>query len=71
MAERDFSLMNAIVTDKSRTSQLLLLAKMYIKAELMMLARDCRKCAALKADREEGRHCHCDIWQPPEDLKAF
>ena len=71
MAERDFSLMNAIVTDKSRTSQLLLLAKMYIKAELMMLARDCRKCAALKAGREEGRHCHCDIWQPPEDLKAF
>ena len=39
MAERDFSLMNAIVADKSRTSQLLLLAKMYIKAEILQLAK--------------------------------
>ena len=47
MAERDFSLMNAIVADKSRTSQLLLLAKMYIKTEIMGLARSCKQCKVL------------------------
>ena len=56
MAERDFSLMNAIVADKSRTSQLLLLAKMYIKAEILELARSCKQCKVLSSVEEDGRH---------------
>ena len=68
MAERDFSLMNAIVADKSRTSQLLLLAKMYIKAEIMGLARSCKQCKVLSSVDEDGRHCHCHLWQPTDEL---
>jgi hypothetical protein len=45
-AERDFSLMNLILGDlrKNITSQLLLLAKMFITAEIRSLARNCTKC---------------------------
>jgi hypothetical protein len=44
--QRDFSLMNLIVGDhrKNQTSQLLLLAKMFITAEIRSLARTCKRC---------------------------
>ena len=69
-AERDFSLMNLIVGDprKNRTSQLLLLAKMFITAEIRSLARNCKRCKTLSLRGEQSPHCHCSLWHPPEDL---
>ena len=69
-AERDFLLMNLIVGDpkKNRTSQLLLLAKMFITAEIRSLAKDCQKCLTLLQVGEQSSHCHCHLWHPPEDL---
>ena len=69
-AERDFSLMNLIVGDpnKCRTSQLLLLSKMFITAELRKLARNCKKCKKVKERNDVSAHCHCELWIPPEDL---
>ena len=68
-AERDFSLMNLIAGDpiKNKTSQLLLLTKMFITAEIRSLARNCKKCLE-KEKGEKTSHCHCDLWIPPEDL---
>jgi len=80
-AERDFSLMNSFLADKSRnsTSLQLLLTKMHIKAEGLSLQRSCQKCKLLsrKASKstsmrnQEGQHCHCNHWQPPEDLQGM
>ena len=69
-AERDFSLMNLIVGDprKNQTSQLLLLAKMFITAEIRSLARTCKRCQTLAARGEQSPHCHCSLWHPPEDF---
>ena len=69
-AERDFSLMNLIVGDprKNRTSQQLLLAKMFITAEIRALAKNCQKCKTSLERGEQSSHCHCELWQPPEDL---
>ena len=69
-AERDFSLMNLIVGDptKSRTSQLLLLTKMFITAELRSLDKGCKKCLKGKENGEQSAYCHCELWNIPEDL---
>ena len=71
-AERDFSLMNLILGDlrKNRTSQLLLLAKMFITAEIRSLARDCAKCKESLRKGEQSSHCHCELWVPNEALLA-
>ena len=62
--------MNLIVGDprKNRTSQLLLLAKMFITAEIRSLARNCRRLKTLSDKGEQSPHCHCSLWHPPEDL---
>ena len=69
-AERDFSLMNLIVGDprKNRTSQLLLLAKMFITADIRALARNCPRCKSLEEKGEQSPHCHCSLWHPSEEL---
>ena len=69
-SERDFSLMNSILADKSNrcTSLELLQAKMYVKAECMYLKRNCGECRKLKKQNKESDHCHCDQWNPPEAL---
>ena len=71
-AERDFSLMNAFLADKSKnkTSLKLLLTKMHIKAECLSLSRSCAKCKVLKVQGKEGTHCHCVQWKPTEELLA-
>ena len=65
-AERDFSLMNAFLADKSknRTSLLNLLALMHVKAECLSLSRNCKECTKLKQEGKEKRHCHCAQWKP-------
>ena len=68
MAERDFSLMNAIVADKSRNSQLLYWPRCIIQAEILQLAKLCVK--VLSSVEEDGRHCHCHLWQPPELMRG-
>ena len=62
--------MNLIVGDhrKNQTSQLLLMAKMFITAEIRSLARTCKRCQTLSVRGEQSPHCHCSLWQPPEDL---
>ena len=62
--------MNLIFGDprKNRTSQLLLLAKMFIAAEIRSLARACKRCKLLSVKGEQLPHCHCSLWHPPEDL---
>ena len=77
-AERDFSLMNSFLADKSRnsTSLRLLQTKMHVKAEGLSLQRSCRKCRLLSKKKstsdgkssQEGQHCHCNNWEPPEAL---
>ena len=69
-AERNFSLMNLIVGDprKNRTSQLLLLVKMLITAEMRALASSCSRCKALESKGEQSPHCHCSLWYPSEEL---
>jgi hypothetical protein len=71
-AERDFSLMNAFLADKSKnkSSLKLLLTKMHIKAECLSLARSCAKCKVLKVQGKEGTHWHCVQWKPSEELLA-
>lgn len=77
-AERDYSLMNSFLADKTRnaTSLRLLLTKMHVKAEGLSLKRSCQKCKLLgkklqKSDgksSQESQHCHCNHWEPPESL---
>ena len=71
-AERDFSLMNAFLSDphKSSMSHRLLLSKMHVKAECLSLARHCSKCQTLAQKDERSNHCHCEKWSPPEELLA-
>jgi hypothetical protein len=71
-AERDFSLMNLILGDlrKNRTSQLLLLAKMFITAEIRSLSRNCTKCKESLRKGEQSSHCHCELWVRDEALLA-
>ena len=71
-AERDFSLMNAFLSDphKNSMSHKLLLSKMHVKAECLSLARHCGKCQNLAQKDEKSYHCHCEKWSPPEELLA-
>jgi hypothetical protein len=71
MAERDFSFMNAIVADKSRNSQLLYWPRCIIQAEILQLAKSCKYCVkVLSSVEEDGRHCHCHLWQSPELMRG-
>ena len=51
-----------------QVSQLLLLANMYIKAEIFDLVRSCMHCKVLSTIKEDGRHCHCHLWKPSDEL---
>ena len=56
-AERDFSLLNFFVGDpmRNRTSEKVLNAKMQIKAELLSLSQNCKKCKEQEKMFKEGK----------------
>ena len=43
---------------------------MYIQAEILQLAKSCKQCKVLTSVEEDGRHCHCHLWQPPELMRG-
>jgi hypothetical protein len=59
---------NGFIFNKTKNSIMDLNPKMYIKAEILQLAKSCKQCKVLTSVEEDGRHCHCHLWQPPDEL---
>ena len=81
-AERDFSIMNGLVSDprKNKTSQLRLNTRLSIKSHIHNLKHSCRQCKDIKKVNKErvnngdkmksSYHCHCPQWTPSDELVA-